>query len=194
MTTNTGTPPRTVRPYSPGTQWTFQARGTDYVQTQELALLPEPDGSSISDEYLPGEISAQDLWQMWVDKYADAQHERQPGAYDPGEVRILWTVTTPAGGGVIELSPHSYDSRATRTGAYEPSENFGTIYTHPVHAVTGEPLNWLRLRVLDRGWNETVSHKGGFIQEATGWKPSPLQPAMDVRQIGAAAGLYVPPL
>ncbi|AGJ59507.1 MULTISPECIES: hypothetical protein [Streptomyces] len=59
---------------------------------------------------------------------------------------------------------------------------------------TGEQLNWLRLPVVDQGWHATADDRGGFIQQATGWKPSPLQPTMDVRQIGAAAGLYVPPL
>ncbi|PGH48164.1 hypothetical protein [Streptomyces sp. Ru87] len=60
--------------------------------------------------------------------------------------------------------------------------------------MTGEPLNWLRLPVLDRGWNDTVSSKGGFIQEVTGWKPAPLQTTVDVRQLAAAAGLYAPAL
>lgn len=193
MTTEVDTPPRTVLPYPRGTQWTFTARGSNYTQTTELVLLPELNGSSISDDHLPDEMSAQDLWAMWADKYADYQHEQQPADYHPGEVRIYWTVTTPTVQNVFELAPYSFDSRAIRTGAYEPSENFATIYTHPVHAVTGEPLNWMRLRVLDRGWNSSVTNKGGFIQEATGWKPSPLQPTMDVRQIGAAAGLYVPP-
>ncbi|WP_328491313.1 hypothetical protein OHS59_44295 [Streptomyces sp. NBC_00414] len=34
-------------------------------------------------------------------------------------------------------------------------------------------LLWLRSTVLDRGWNNSTADKGGFIQEATGWKPSP---------------------
>jgi hypothetical protein len=74
------------------------------------------------------------------------------------------------------------------------SEDFLTHYTLPAHAKTGERLNWARLPVLDRGWNETTADKGGFIQEATGWKPSPLQPTMDYLAIGRAAGLYVPDL
>ncbi|MDX5526169.1 hypothetical protein PV677_36480 [Streptomyces sp. DE06-01C] len=194
MTTDPDAPPTTVLPYGPGNRWTFQARGTSYTQTAELALLPEIDGSSITDEYVPADITALELWAMWVGKYADYQHEQHPDDYDPGEVRINWTVTTLKVGGVFELAPYSYDTRATRTSPYMPRENFGTVYTPPVHVVTGEPLNWLRLPVLDRGWNETVANKGGFIQELTGWKPSPLQPTVDVRQIGAAAGLYVPPL
>ncbi|MFI8365303.1 hypothetical protein ACIGD1_34765 [Streptomyces sp. NPDC085612] len=72
--------------------------------------------------------------------------------------------------------------------------HFLTWYTHPLHAATGEPLNWLRLPVVDRGWNASVGDRGGFIQEATGWKPSPLQPTMNVIEIGRAAGLWVPEL
>jgi hypothetical protein len=30
--------------------------------------------------------------------------------------------------------------------------------------------------VKDLAWNQTTANKGGFIQEATGWKPSALQP------------------
>ncbi|MEV7405385.1 hypothetical protein AB0N93_33955 [Streptomyces sp. NPDC091267] len=191
---DTPTAPSIVRPYPAGTQWTFRARGTDYVQTTELALLSELNGSSITDEHVPEETSAQDLWTMWVDKHADYQHKEQPTDYHPGEVRVYWTVTTPALRDLFELAPHSFDSRATRTGAYMPPENFATFYTSPVNALTREPLNWLRLSVLDRGWNTTAAHKGGFIQEVTGWKPSPLQPTVDIRQLGAAAGLYVPPL
>lgn len=194
MATDTRTQPQTVGPYPPGTQWTFQARGTSYNQTVELALLPELDGDHLTDEYVPADITAPELWAMWVKKFADAQHKARPDDYDPGEVRIHWTVTTPSRGNVFELAPHSYDTRAARTSPYTPHDNFGTIYNPPVHAVTGEPMNWLRLPVLDRGWNDTVGNKGGFIQEVTGWKPSPLQPTVDVRQIGAAAGLYVPPL
>jgi hypothetical protein len=187
--------PQAVHPYPPGTQWVFQPRGTSYTKTVELVLLPEVDGSAISDEYTADEISAHDLWNLWVNRYADYQHKNDPTNYDPGEVRIHWSVATPPGGdGVFELAPHSYDTRATRTSKYMPRDNFNTIYTLPVHAVTGEPLNWMRLPVVERGWNAARGDKGGFIQEVTGWKPSPLQPTMDVRQIGAAAGLYVPPL
>ncbi|CUM35746.1 hypothetical protein BN2537_457 [Streptomyces venezuelae] len=71
--------------------------------------------------------------------------------------------------------------------------DFLTHYTHPAYAVTGQRVNWLRLPVVDPGWNATASNKGGFIPQATGWKPSPLQSTMDVRQIGPAAGFHVPP-
>ncbi|GGY10671.1 hypothetical protein GCM10010358_73970 [Streptomyces minutiscleroticus] len=82
---------------------------------------------------------------------------------------------------------------AKMLGQYK-EENFLTHYRPSIDAATGEPINWLRLPVLDRGWNAATADKGGFIQEATGWKPAPLQPTMDVVQIGRAAGLYVPDL
>ncbi|MYT39010.1 hypothetical protein GTY66_23655 [Streptomyces sp. SID8356] len=65
-------------------------------------------------------------------------------------------------------------------------------FTHPAHAETGELVNWLRLPVLDLGWGTERADKGGFIQEVTGWKPSPLQPFMDVQQAARAAGVYLP--
>lgn len=195
--TDLDSPPTTVQPYGPGTRWTFSYKENHFEQTEELALYAEPDGSPISDDYLPEEITAAELWRMWVTQYADLYHEKWPALYAPGVVPILWTVTRPTMSGIFEAAPHMVD-RPPIPEEYrwmgDTREDFLTHFTHPVHAVTGERLNWLRLPVMDRGWNETASHKGGFIQEATGWKPSPLQPTMNVRQLGAAAGLYVPPL
>jgi hypothetical protein len=189
-------PITTVHQYGPGNRWTFSSKGNGFEQTEELALYAEPCGASITDDYLPEDITAGELWRMWVTEWADEFHKRWPDLYRPGEVHINWFVTRPSIDGIFEGAPHVKDWR-THPGtvnAGSEQEDFLTHYTHPVHAVTGERLNWLRLPVVDRGWHAKASHKGGFIQQATGWKPSPLQPTMDVRQIGAAAGLYVPPL
>ncbi|MEU8735249.1 hypothetical protein AB0C68_38520 [Streptomyces tendae] len=187
----------TVQPYPPGTRWTITSR-YGHVQTEELVLYAEPNYASITDDYLPDEISATELWRMWVDKVANRAHEQWPDLYRPGEVTILWTLTTPAVTDIFEAAPHAKqlppDPELVRLFGPHRPEDFLTHYKTPVHAVTGEPVNWLRLPVLDRGWNATAAHRGGFIQEATGWKPSPLQPTMDVVQIGRAAGLYAPTL
>ncbi|WP_309032586.1 hypothetical protein [Streptomyces alfalfae] len=175
----------TVGTYPPGTEWTFAGRSGGYIQTTELALYAEPDGSAMSDDYLPEGADAHVLWRRWVDQYAVTYHQRYPEKYRLGEVPIYWTVTTPAFGGVFEAAPHV---------PHGLSEDFLTHYTHPVHAETGQRLNWMRLPILDRAWNATAADKGGFIQETTGWKPSPLQPTMDFLRIGRAAGVYVPPL
>ncbi|WP_399553849.1 hypothetical protein OG473_39300 (plasmid) [Streptomyces anulatus] len=196
MTTNPDAPPTTVLPYGPGNRWKFAYKGNNFESAEELALYAEPNGCTITDDYLADEISAEALWQMWVDEWADHYHKQWPNLYRPGEVHISWYVTTPSITGTFEGAPHITDWRTLpgHLNADMGQEDFLTHYTHPTHVVTGERLNWLRLPVIDRGWNSSASNKGGFIQEATGWKPSPLQPTMDVRQIGAAAGLYVPPL
>lgn len=175
----------TVQSYPPGTQWTWTSPRSGHTWTEELVLYAEPDGSSMSDDYLPEEASAPELWRKWVDRYAVTYHQKEPGKYRLGEVPIFWTVTTPAFGGVFEAAPYAPNFL---------SENFLTHYTHPEHAKTGERLNWVRLPVMDRGWNGSRADKGGFIQEATGWKPSPLQPTMNYLEIGRAAGVYVPQL
>lgn len=190
---------KTVQPYPPGTQWTYSARRHDFTQTQELVLYAEPDGSSMSDDYQPEDTPADELWRRWADKFANHYHQKWPELYRPGEVVIYWSVTRPTFDHVFEGAPHAVSpppspSIVEMYGREPDREDFLTHFTHPVNAETGERLNWLRLPVLDRGWNETCAHKGGFIQEATGWKPSPLQPTMDVVQIGRAAGLYVPTL
>ncbi|MFJ1744242.1 hypothetical protein ACIOG4_37025 [Streptomyces microflavus] len=184
MATDPDAPATTALSYGSGNRWTFTSRSGGPTQTEELALHALPGGAEQSDGYLPDEITAEDLWAKWAGGVADSYHNQHPDQFRPGEIPIYWTVTRPGMDGIFEPPPHV------------PShpENFLTHYTHPVNAVTEERLNWLRLPVLDREWNSTEAHKGGFIQQATGWKPSPLQPTMDIRQIGAAAGLYVPPL
>ncbi|MEU5660111.1 hypothetical protein ABZ802_31510 [Streptomyces sp. NPDC047737] len=170
-------------PYPPGTQWRFTSRNRRVTQTHELALRYGLTGADDTDDYLADEISASTLWKRWADQYADADHRHHPGRYRRGEVHIDWTVVSPQG--TFEASPHVYG---------HAGEDFLTHYTHPTNPETGERLNWVRLPVIDLGWHASASDRGGFIQQATGWRPSPLQPTMDVRQIGAAAGLYVPPL
>ncbi|MFJ5547010.1 hypothetical protein [Streptomyces sp. NPDC093225] len=188
-----------MQPYSAGTKWNFSYRQNGYEFTEELVFYAEPDGSTITDDYLPEEVNAQALWKMWVMGCADSSHKRWPDLFRPGEVHIAWYVTRPEIIGVFEGAPHARDL-INFPGVLEgvspdrvESNHFLSYYTHPVNAETGEPLNWLRLPVLDLSWNSRRANKGGFIQEATGWKPSPLQPTVDVRQLGAAAGLYVPP-
>jgi len=190
--------PTTMQPYPPGTRWTFSTRGHDFTQTQELALLYEVNGAGINDDYRPDEISAVELWRMWADQYAHHDYQKWPALFRPGEALIWWTVTRPDGAVISEWAPHTLttptDPELVKLFGDVPAENFLTHFTHPVHEDTGEHLNWLRLPVMDRGWNSAVANSGGFIQEATGWKPSALQPTMDFARVGAAAGLYVPDL
>lgn len=185
---------RSVQPYAPGTRWAFQSRESGYNHTEELVLLPMPANGEITDEYSRDEISAQELWQLWA-KDANSYHERYPDHFRPGEIPIIWSVTKPSLDGIFELAPHTLDPRSLMPEFKDdPQHDFLTWYTHPVQQETREAVNWLRLPVVDRAWNTAAGDKGGFVQEVTGWKPSALQPTMNVVEIGRAAGLWVPNL
>lgn len=175
-----------VKPYPSAARWQYRSKRSNYEHTQRLALYWEPDGSAMSDDYTPDEVDAHGLWRMWVDRYGSKYHEETPEVYAAWHVPIYWFVTS-VEGGTFEAAPHQ-----TLPSDFLLRENFLTHFTHPVHEITGEPINWMRLPVIDRGWNAKRSDKSGFIQEATGWKPTPLQPFMDVRQVGRAAGVYAP--
>lgn len=82
-------------------------------------------------------------------------------------------------------------------GTFESAPFTAPVYAHrhedflktcswPRHAETREPLNWLTLPVWDKLWNAERGDKGGFIQQATVWKPSPLQPAAHLPGLLAA--------
>ncbi|WP_228454089.1 hypothetical protein [Streptomyces alkaliphilus] len=183
-----------MQPYSPGTRWTFQSRSSNFTQTEELVLLWIPANGQITDNYTRDEIAAQELWQLWA-KDANTYHERYPDHFRAGEIPIIWSVTKPSLDGIFELAPHTLALRSLMPEfAGDPHEDFLSFYTHPVQDGTGEPVNWLRLPVVDRSWNAKASQKGGFVQEASGWKPSALQPTMNVVEIARAAGLWVPDL
>ncbi len=177
-----------VRPYSDTARWTFRSRRSSHERTVRLGLYWEPDGSAMSDDYLPEDEDAAQLWRMWVKRYGKRYNQNDPAVYAPWHVPVYWSITSVGpGGGTFESAPHQ-----TLPSKYLLGEDFLTHFTHPIHEKTGEPVNWLRLPVLDRGWNSKQADKGGFIQEATGWKPSPLQPFMDVQQVARAAGVYLP--
>jgi hypothetical protein len=117
---------------------------------------------SITDDYRQSEITAQELMNMWLKKMGDEE-----------DVKISWMVSV-----VSESAPFT-----------DEDEDFLTHYRWPMHAETGERLNWLTLPVQDKAWNETQADKGGFIQEVLGWKPSPLQRTLHLPTLLRAAGL-----
>ena len=143
-------------------RWWVQFRGRDKRWECSLSAYWEVAGDPISDNYTPDEISAPDLLALWAKRY---RREHKGGL-----VPIHWFVQSDAG--QFETMPFAYNHFG---GKYQ-LEDFLHFYRWPVHAVSGQPLNWLSLPVVDKLWNEQGGDKGGFIQEATGWKPSILQP------------------
>jgi predicted GIY-YIG superfamily endonuclease len=172
---------RVATPTPTDSQWTFASLCGGYERTGPLNLYWEVYGDPISDSYEIDEIDAEELWRTWLTRYpSDPDAEAKFGA---GAFSISWYVE---GAGTFEAAPWTRNAR-----------NFLTYYTWPINAITGERLQWPRLPLIDKVWRghdlpKNYATKGGFIQEATGWKPSPLQPYVNIHQLAQVAGLYCP--
>ncbi|WP_432247691.1 hypothetical protein ACRAR1_07010 [Streptomyces sanyensis] len=178
----------TVQPYDPTTRWRFRTRMGGYEHVVPLVYHWEVNGAPMSDDYTPDEADAAELWARWIAEFGNRGHLDYPERLKPGQVTIYWSVLSPGGGGIFESAPYG----PPMLWSDSLREDFLTHYSEPVHEKTEEPINWTRVPVRDLGWSSTASDKGGFIQEATGWKPSPLQAVMDVGRIAAASGLPGP--
>lgn len=164
---------REIDPYSLDTRWQYFNRRHDFSRTTPMDYYWELNGSPCSDDYDSSEITAYEMWDIWYQRVKDGDYSVEKGSTF---VRILWLVE-PAG----EFAPFQ-DSPWLE-------EDFLTFFTWPTNPITGEEINWHRVPVTDLRWTPEVANKGGFIQEATGWKPSPLQPTVDVQMLARAAGL-----
>ncbi len=148
-------------------EWFIRVNGLRIV-SPDLHLYWELNGSAMSDEFYYHEANEFELWRRWVERYASP------------EVKIFWAVDSPKTG-KLECAPFlGYD------------KDFLTYYTWPTEVETGERLNWLSLTIPDKLLTPKRIDKGGFIQQATGWKPSPLQPTVNIEILAKAAGLYYP--
>jgi hypothetical protein len=144
--------------------WTFSSRRSDFEQTVDLRLAWEVTGDPVSDYYTPEESSAAELWSIWR------------GQYPEDRLDIAWFVR---GDNVAEFAP--------RAGLGASGDDFLTYFTWPVDT-DGNLLRWTDLPVEDKLWNSVGANKGGFIQEHSGWKPSPFQQQMDVAVIERILG------
>ncbi len=140
--------------------WKFMIRKTGGEKEAALVAHWEVSHDPISDGYTPQEADAKALFNKWVTIVSEK--------YPDGLVPIHWSVCSEEPG-TFEFMPFQFNH-------IKYDEDFLTHFTWPVHAVSGEPLNLLALPVIDKLWNTSRADKGGFIQEATGWKPSILQP------------------
>lgn len=115
----------------------------------------------LSDDYAPAEISPYDLFKLW-----DREIENR-NAISNGLVKVDWYVAGPS---FLEAAP--------AFGRYgrESTSRYDVFFHPPVATSDGSSIDWSRLPVVDKLWNEDRCDKGGFLQEVTGWKPSVLQP------------------
>jgi hypothetical protein len=146
-----------------------------------LSLYWEINGDPITDDYTPDEISAEELWNIWVEHYGK------------DVMPIMWLVHGEAKAEFAppSLQPQLKDFLPDRVMS-DDKDGFLAYYPLPVDAATDEPMRWSRLPVEDKLWRPANSCKGGFIQEVTGWKPSPLQSYADIKVLAMAAGLKQP--
>ena len=139
-------------------QWRIRHRASNQESLVRIVAYWELEGDAISDHYTPTEINASQLMTKWASR-------RTPSK---GLIPIVWYVKA---GGLLELMPFQHTHILA-----ELRENFLSFFSWPTDPVTGEQLNWLRLPVVDKFWYAARRDRGGFIQEATGWKPGILQP------------------
>lgn len=160
-----------------GNSWKWANKRSGGQFTQPLELQWELNGSGLTDDYYPTEMTAFALWDRWL----ELVEERGTWDEQLGRpwVTIFWFVTP------------CYES-APFQRSLPLDEDFLTFFSWPRHAVTGERVNWNRLPIPDVRWTPDQADRGGFIQEVTGWKPAPLQPAVDVAVLARAAGMGYP--
>jgi len=135
----------------------------------ELVLDP------ISDDFSPETMSASDLMRLWTGRIRGK-------AYPDGLIPIYWYVDSPDSD-VFESMPFQHEHYPGQT-----REDFLTFFTWPTNVETNERLDWLRLPVIDKSWNPQRVDRGGFIQEATGWRPAILQPYVYLDSLTKARG------
>ena len=148
----------------------FKGRSGREIVTP-LHLYYEVDGTSISDDYLPSEISAKELsleWLLWLRRHEDIPIHAVP---------VYWYVSGP---GIFEsASPHNYSQR-------ERNEWFGDFFTQPYAVKDGRPIRIPELPVHRARWTETQGDKGGFLTELMNWTPLPLQRTFDASLVSLA--------
>jgi hypothetical protein len=158
--------------------WVFHHQQDSREITADLSLDWEINGISIADAYDPEDTDALELWRIWVKRYGHQEHP-QLGS---GWATISWYVTSPAAK-IIENAPFAYENELP------PTPNFLDFFTWPQDEHTGARLRWSTLHVEDKAWTPGRADKGGFFQEATGWKPAPYQPLVHLPSLAGAAGL-----
>ena len=152
------------------TIWKWHHRQTGSDWRHELSAVWEVALDPISGDFTPEDVSAEDLLRLWA--------ERVDKEYPSGLIPIYWFVRQ---GPNVHVMPFQFDHMDGRA-----PDDFLTLYTWPVTVDTGERLDWLSLPVTDKLWNARRANKGGFIQQATGWKPAILQPYVYLPSLLAA--------
>lgn len=140
-------------------RWTFQSRRSGHVFRKDLTLYPELDCSAMVDD--AWELDGQGQFEEYV-QYLERGHREW---LDADAVPICWFVHS-NWRGVFEAAPFARPSYGG---------DFLSHFTWPIDAVTGEPLDWYALPVVNDRFPE--------FAKALAWTPSPLQPTCPLASI-----------
>ncbi len=143
----------------------MRKRGGAAPKQTELVLWWELDYETITDDYLPSEADCFELFAEWE------RHLSRRGRAQDAELPIWWFVVGPTICEYAEASP-----QAPATG------HFGEFY-YLGDTAGAYQMEVDALPVAAKGWNERHYDKGGFIQQATQWQPSPLQPTASLAML-----------
>ena len=139
-------------------KWRFRSRDGGFEKISPLWLYPEINGSSWVDEAEDQSGVGQLAYFIaWI-------RRRYPEQWKADAVPIFWSVR---GDGVFEIAPNNARDII--------GKNFLTVFTPPVDARTGEPLNWWRLPVRN--------DRFPAFAKALGWLPSPFEEFAPLRSI-----------
>jgi hypothetical protein len=152
--------------------WKVRSLTSNYEWEGVLVAYWEVSLDPISDDYTPKEIDVRELFHKW-ERQVRKNHRN-------GLVPIHWFVECREEG-KFNYMPFQFNHFSNYS-----HEDFLTFFTWPVNPETGERLNWLTLPVADKLWNSRRADKGGFIQQATGWKPAILQPYVYLPALSSA--------
>jgi hypothetical protein len=161
--------------------WYFVHKGSGGTEWRgELGLDWEVNTTAYSDDFTPDETDAYELWDLWMREYGRTYEHKQLGK---GWIPIYWSVKGLGALRIHEQAPFANEFLD------EETENFLTHFTWPKNEDTGTDLRWTTLPVVDKQWLPGHADKGGFVQEATGWKPGALQPVVYLPNLSKAARL-----
>lgn len=144
----------TWRPEAMECGLTTRRGGRSY--TEPLVLWWEIDHDAISDDYYYEEADEFDLFRWWSRKLVSK------GCTSSSMLPIWWSVSGPTTAEFAEQSTEWPDGPYFDKYYYLAAPNGGHIGVHC-------------LPVADKKWTPAQMDKGGFIQQATQWRPTPLQ-------------------
>lgn len=169
-------------PYHPDETWTIRDLEWGMVlQNRRLSLDWElRDAGHFSENWVPSEVDAAGLLRLW------AAH-----AGRDGDLLTIswWVVMERRFGRQREIDRWPVATPAAVLGR----SSFSDIFSTPLSERTGDVVEWDRIAVVDKSWVRGRTDPGGFVQEATGWKPAPLQRSVRLGALLALAPAGVPP-